>query len=231
MKALFGEIYMGHFLDVKIITLSGQIFHNMIMRKVYYEDSRSDDEVINTDVCGIVVRFTKVHLAIINGLKVHGDTNVHVVKLSDNIRDKYFSSYKDGEEKCPRILNWSTTKKKKKLTHEEIKEEVFLNLACVIIEIEPSEEELSEIRTRGLIAIEKASLKRKLILQKESEAPQDEDDEVIEVRTIHPSKCQKVKLGAAVMERSFHEAMLKHSEDVKGEMDQVKEELQGICAQ
>ncbi|PON83441.1 hypothetical protein TorRG33x02_207130 [Trema orientale] len=47
---------------------------------------------------------------------------------------------------------------------------------CIITEIEPSEEELSEMRTRGLIAIEKASLKRKLVLQKESEAPQDGSD-------------------------------------------------------
>ncbi|PON39553.1 hypothetical protein TorRG33x02_342410, partial [Trema orientale] len=61
---------------------------------VYYEDSSSDDEVINIYICGIVVPFTKVYLAIISRLKIHGDTNIHVVKFGDNIRDKYFSSHK-----------------------------------------------------------------------------------------------------------------------------------------
>ncbi|PON78589.1 hypothetical protein PanWU01x14_018470 [Parasponia andersonii] len=229
-KALFGETCMGHFLDVKNVTLSRQIFHNMIIRQVYYEDSSSDGEVINIDLCGIVVPFTKVHLAVISGLKVHGETNVYVVKLSDNIRGKYFSSHKDDEKKCPKILNWSTTKEKK-LIRKEIQEEVFLNPDCVITEIKPSEEELSDIRTRDLIAIEKASLKRKLVFQKESEAPHDKDNEVIEVRNIHLSKCQKVKLGTTVMECDFREAMLKHFEDVKGEIDHVKEELQGVHAQ
>ncbi|PON82591.1 LOW QUALITY PROTEIN: hypothetical protein TorRG33x02_216000 [Trema orientale] len=92
-KALFGETCMGNFLDVKNIILSG-IFHNMIMWQVYYEDSSSDDEVINIDVCGIVVPFTKVCIAVISGLKIHRDTNIHVVKLGDNILDKYFSSHK-----------------------------------------------------------------------------------------------------------------------------------------
>ncbi|PON65885.1 hypothetical protein PanWU01x14_113740, partial [Parasponia andersonii] len=93
-KVLFGKTCMGHLLDVKNITLSRQIFYNMIMRQVSYEDSSNDDEVINIDVCGIVVPFTNVHLPVISGLKIYEDTNVHVVKLGDNIQDKYFSSHK-----------------------------------------------------------------------------------------------------------------------------------------
>ncbi|PON45810.1 hypothetical protein PanWU01x14_255910 [Parasponia andersonii] len=36
----------------------------------------------------------KVHLAKISGLKIHDYTNVHVMKLGDNIWDKYFTSHK-----------------------------------------------------------------------------------------------------------------------------------------
>ncbi|PON64763.1 hypothetical protein PanWU01x14_122380 [Parasponia andersonii] len=193
--------------------------------KVYYEDSSSDDEVINIDVCGIVVPFMKVHLAVISRLKIHGDTNVHIVKLGDNIRDKYFSSHKVMKREILYVVYSSIqaesdeyavkltllyflgqdllsnaksmnvpdicfrTTKEKKLTCEEIQKEIFPNPNCMITEIELSEKELSEMRTRGLIVVEKASLKRKLVLEKESEAPQDEDDKVSEVRNIHPSKC------------------------------------------
>ncbi|PON84408.1 hypothetical protein TorRG33x02_197410 [Trema orientale] len=287
-KVLFGKTCMGHFLDVKNITLSGQIFHNMIMRQVYYEDSSSDDEVINIDVCGIVVPFTKVHLAVISGLKIHGDTNAHVVKLGDNIRDKYFSLHKmvkrekldvvysnikaesdedavklallyflvqvllsnakstnvpicaselPGLDMCRApwgdVVNNYLTFVKNFLAEDldYTLRTYWQQVKCIITKIEPIEEQLSEMRTRGLIAVEKASLKRKLVLQKESEAPQDEDDEVIKVRNIHPSKCQKVKLGATVTERGFCEAVLKYFKNVKGEMYQVKEELQGIRAQ
>ncbi|PON53435.1 hypothetical protein TorRG33x02_305510 [Trema orientale] len=80
----------------KMADLKGKVILEASVEKpkVYYEDSSSDDEVINIDVCGIMVPFTKVHLVVISGLKIHGDTNVHVVKLGDNIRDKYFSSHK-----------------------------------------------------------------------------------------------------------------------------------------
>ncbi|PON34743.1 hypothetical protein PanWU01x14_341690, partial [Parasponia andersonii] len=101
----------------------------------------------------------------------------------------------------------------------------------IITELVPSEKEFSEMHTRGLIAIKKASLKRKLVLEKESEAPQDEDAEVTEVRNIHLSKHQMVKLGVAVTEHSFREPVLKNFEEVKGEIDHVKEELKGVHAQ
>ncbi|PON73153.1 hypothetical protein PanWU01x14_059940 [Parasponia andersonii] len=94
----------------------------------------------------------------------------------------------DDEEKCPKILNWSTTKENK-LTREELQDEIFLNRDCIITEIEPTEKELSEMCTRSLITIERASLKRKLVLEKESEAPQDKEDEVTKVKHIHPAKC------------------------------------------
>ncbi|PON37105.1 hypothetical protein PanWU01x14_323010 [Parasponia andersonii] len=77
-----------------------------------------------------------------------------------------------------------------------------------INEIEPTEEESNEIREKGLIASEKASLKRKLVVEEETEVHQKKDDDVIEVHSIHPSKRQKVKLGAVTMEHDFCEIVL-----------------------
>ncbi|PON60026.1 LOW QUALITY PROTEIN: hypothetical protein PanWU01x14_155400, partial [Parasponia andersonii] len=82
------------------------------------------------------------------------------------------------------------------------------DLFCIINEIEPIKEESNELRERGLIASEKASLKRKLVAEENIEVFQENDIDVIEVHNIHPSKHLKVKLGVAITECDFCKIVL-----------------------
>ncbi|PON91656.1 hypothetical protein TorRG33x02_124870 [Trema orientale] len=92
---------------------------------------------------------------------------------------------------------------------------------CIITEIKPTEGESNELREKGLIASEKASLKRKLVVEEETEICQEKDDDMIEVHNIHPSKCQKVKLGATATECGFYEIVLQKLEHIREEIARV----------
>ncbi|PON79424.1 hypothetical protein PanWU01x14_011590 [Parasponia andersonii] len=70
------------------------------MRQLYYKESKKcNNEDIEIDVCGILVPFTKVHMALISRLKIRGDNNINMMKLEDDINVKYFNTEKNIKRK------------------------------------------------------------------------------------------------------------------------------------
>ncbi|PON68188.1 hypothetical protein PanWU01x14_097480 [Parasponia andersonii] len=74
------------------------------------------------------------------------------------------------------------------------------------------------------MTFENAYLKRKLVIEKETEVCQEKDIDVIEVHNIHPSKRQKVKLGIVATECGFCEIVLQ-------ELEYIREEIIGNAQQ